>query len=70
MNLTVWQDAEALFKLTCSGFRNFAFELKKLAAQQISYRLTSSKRLTPSLTRLRTGWSGWLKVYNKKRIRS
>ena len=36
MNLTVWQDAKEFFKLTCSGFRDFPFELKKLASQQIA----------------------------------
>ncbi|MFO7851348.1 MAG: four helix bundle protein [Bacteroidota bacterium] len=36
MKLVVWQDARELYKLTGKIFKDFPFELKKVAANQIS----------------------------------
>ncbi|MFO7851324.1 MAG: four helix bundle protein [Bacteroidota bacterium] len=36
MKLIVWQDARGLYKLTWKIFKDFPFELKKVAANQIS----------------------------------
>ena len=36
MKLIVWQDAREYYVLTCKAFRDFPFELKKVASQQIS----------------------------------
>jgi len=36
MKLIVWQDARDYYVLTCKAFRDFPFELKKAASQQIS----------------------------------
>ena len=36
MKLIVWQDARSYYCQTCKAFRSFPFELKKVAAQQIS----------------------------------
>jgi four helix bundle protein len=34
--LRVWEDAVALYVMTCRAFRAFPFELKKIASQQIA----------------------------------
>jgi four helix bundle protein len=34
--LRVWEDAVALYVMTCRAFRSFPFELKKVASQQIA----------------------------------
>ena len=36
MKLIVWQDAKALYVLTCKLFREFPYELKRVASQQIA----------------------------------
>lgn len=36
MKLIVWQDAKALYVMTCKLFRNFPYELKRVASQQIA----------------------------------
>lgn len=36
MKLIVWQDAKALYVLTCKLFRCFPYELKRVASQQIA----------------------------------
>ena len=36
MKLFVWQDAKALYVLTCKLFRGFPYELKRVASQQIA----------------------------------
>jgi four helix bundle protein len=36
MKLIVWQDAKALYVLTCKMFRTFPYELKRVASQQIA----------------------------------
>ena len=36
MKLVVWQDAKALYVLTCKLIRCFPYELKRVAAQQIA----------------------------------
>ena len=36
MKLNVWQDAKTLYVLTCKMFRNFPYELKRVASQQIA----------------------------------
>ena len=36
MKLIVWQDAKALYVLTCKLFRGFPYELKRVASQQIA----------------------------------
>lgn len=36
MKLIVWQDANALYVLTCKLFRGFPYELKRVASQQIA----------------------------------
>ena len=36
MQLRVWQDAMEYYRLTCSAFRSFPYELKRIASQQIS----------------------------------
>jgi len=36
MKLIVWQDARALYALTCGVFRPFPYELKRVSSQQIA----------------------------------
>lgn len=36
MKLFVWQDAKALYVMTCKMFRDFPYELKRVASQQIA----------------------------------
>jgi four helix bundle protein len=36
MKLNVWQDAKALYVMTCKLFRDFPYELKRVASQQIA----------------------------------
>jgi four helix bundle protein len=36
MKLHVWQDAKALYVMTCKMFRDFPYELKRVASQQIA----------------------------------
>ena len=36
MKLGVWQDAKALYVMTCKMFRPFPYELKRVASQQIA----------------------------------
>ena len=36
MKLLVWQDAKALYVMTCKMFRDFPYELKRVASQQIA----------------------------------
>ncbi|HEY7001658.1 MAG TPA: four helix bundle protein [Candidatus Udaeobacter sp.] len=35
-NLVVWQDAVAFYVLTCERFRDFPFNLQRVASQQIA----------------------------------
>ena len=36
MKLFVWQDAKALYVMTCKMFRDFPYEFKRVASQQIA----------------------------------
>lgn len=51
MKLVVWQDAKALYSLTCKLFQGFPFELKRVAAQQISSADSVHRNIAEGYTR-------------------